>query len=506
MADQSTAAALRGAAPSPDASKMKTVTDLGASDRVQNLEADLCVIGAGSGGLSVAAAAAQLGVDVILIEKHKMGGDCLNYGCVPSKALIAAARRAQDMRTAAPFGIRPVVPAVDPSAVHDHVKGVIAAIAPNDSVERFTGLGVRVIQSAARFIDKSTVMAGDNRITARRFVIATGSSPAIPPIPGLDGVPYFTNETIFDNKTPITHLIVIGGGPIGMELAQAHRRLGADVTVVEGMKALAKDDAELTAVALKHLRAEGVVIRENCRVERVEGTLGRIRVAVTANGEPAFVDGSHLLVAAGRKPNVADLGLDAAGIKFDGKGIAVSSGLRTSNRRVYAIGDVTGGLQFTHVANYHAGIIIRRTLFRLPAKVKTGHIPWVTYTDPEIANVGLTEEAARKTHRKVNIYRWPYHENDRAQAERATEGLVKVVTDSSGKILGAGIVGAHAGELIQMWSLAISQGMNIKAMTEWISPYPTLSEISKRAAFGIYAGKAANPGVRKLISWLRIFG
>ncbi len=506
MADQSTAAALRGAAPSPDASKMKTVTDLGTSDRVQSLEADLCVIGAGSGGLSVAAAAAQLGVDVILIEKHKMGGDCLNYGCVPSKALIAAARRAQDMRTAAPFGIRPVVPAVDPAAVHDHVKGVIAAIAPNDSVERFTGLGVRVIQSAARFVDKSTVMAGDNRITARRFVIATGSSPAIPPIPGLDGVPYFTNETIFDNKTPITHLIVIGGGPIGMELAQAHRRLGADVTVVEGMKALGKDDAELTAVALKHLRAEGVVIRENCRVERVEGTLGRIRVAVAENGEPAFVDGSHLLIAAGRKPNVADLGLDAAGIKFDGKGIAVSSGLRTSNRRVYAIGDVTGGLQFTHVANYHAGIIIRRTLFRLPAKVKTGHIPWVTYTDPEVANVGLTEEAARKTHRKVNIYRWPYHENDRAQAERATEGLVKVVTDSSGKILGAGIVGAHAGELIQMWSLAISQGMNIKAMTEWISPYPTLSEISKRAAFGIYAGKAANPGVRKLISWLRIFG
>lgn len=506
MADPTPAALMRNDGAASPSGNMKTVTDLGQSDRLQNLEADLCVIGAGSGGLSVASAAAQLGVDVILIEKHKMGGDCLNYGCVPSKAMIAAARRAHQMRTSAPFGIRPVVPTVDPAAVHDHIKGVIEAIAPNDSVERFTGLGVRVIQAAARFIDKSTVVAGDNRITARRFVIATGSSPAVPPIPGLADVPYVTNETIFDIKTSIPHLIVIGGGPIGMELAQAHRRLGADVTVLEGMKALGKDDPELTAVALKQLRAEGIVIREDCRVERVEGTLGRIRVNVNENGEPGAVEGTHILVAAGRKPNVADLGLESAGIKFDKKGITVSTALRTSNRRVYAIGDVTGGLQFTHVANYHAGIIIRRTLFRLPAKVKTGHIPWVTYTDPEIANAGLNEEAARKIHRKVNIYRWPYHENDRAQAERATEGLIKVVTDSRGNILGAGIVGEHAGELIQMWSLAISQGMNIKAMTEWISPYPTLSEISKRAAFGIYAGKAANPGVRKLISWLRMFG
>lgn len=506
MADPTTAAILRDGASAPDVNRMKTVTDLGQSDRVQDLHADLCVIGAGSGGLSVAAAAAQLGVDVILIEKHKMGGDCLNYGCVPSKAMIAAARRAHQMRTSAPFGIRPVVPAVDPAAVHDHVKGVISAIAPNDSVERFTGLGVRVIQSAARFIDKRTVMAGDNRITARRFVIATGSSPAVPPIRGLDAVPYFTNETIFDNKAPIPHLLIIGGGPIGIELAQAHRRLGADVTVLEGMKALGKDDPELTAVALKRLRAECIVIREDCRVDRIEGTLGRIRAAVTENGEPSFVDATHLLIAAGRKPNVADLGLDAAGIKYDKSGITVSKALTTSNRRVYAIGDVIGGLQFTHVANYHAGIVIRRTLFRLPAKVKTGQIPWVTYTDPEIANIGLTEEAARKQHGKVNVYRWPYHENDRAQAERTTEGLVKVVTDRRGNIVGAGIVGEHAGELIQMWSLAVSQGMNIKAMTEWVSPYPTLSEISKRAAFGIYAGKAANPGVRKLVSWLRMFG
>jgi pyruvate/2-oxoglutarate dehydrogenase complex dihydrolipoamide dehydrogenase (E3) component len=498
--------ALRVTASGVVPSNLKTVTEIAPTDSTQDVTADLCVIGAGSGGLSVAAAAAQLGVSVVLIEKHKMGGDCLNYGCVPSKALIAAGRHAHTMRSSGPFGIRPVEPAVDARAVHDHVKGVIAAIAPNDSVERFTGLGVRVIQAAARFVDGSTVIAGDSRIKARRFVIATGSSPLLPPIPGLDAVACFTNETVFDNQSAIGHLIVIGGGPIGMELAQAHKRLGARVTVLEGMVALGKDDPELTAIALKKLRAEGLVIKEGVRVERVEGSPGRILVHVAEGGMPGMIEGTHLLIATGRKPNVADLGLEAAGIKFDKRGIEVDSALLTSNRKVFAIGDVTGGLQFTHVANYHAGIVIRRALFRLPAKASNAHVPWVTYTDPEIANVGLTEEAARKAQYQLNVYRWPFHENDRAQAERATEGLVKVVTDRKGRILGAGIVGEHAGELIQMWSLAISQGMNIKAMTEWISPYPTLSEVNKRAAFGIYAGKAAQPAVRRLLGFLRRFG
>jgi pyruvate/2-oxoglutarate dehydrogenase complex dihydrolipoamide dehydrogenase (E3) component len=504
MADKTPALKLDAGGAVP--SRLKTVTDSGSIASAENLTCDLCIIGAGSGGLSVAAAAAQMGVDVILVEKHKMGGDCLNYGCVPSKALIAAARRAHIMRKSAPFGIRPVSPAVDPKGVHDHVKSVIAAIAPNDSVERFTGLGCRVIQAAARFISKDTLVAGDASIKARRFVIATGSSPAVPPIPGLDNVPYFTNETIFDNQQAIGHLIIIGGGPIGMEMAQAHRRLGADVTVLDGMKALAKDDPEMTAVVLKSLRAEGIAIREGVRVERVDGGQGRVRVQITDNDASVVVDGTHLLIAAGRKPNVSDLGLEAAGVTYDKRGIAVDAGMTTSNKNIFAIGDVTGGLQFTHVANYHAGIVIRRALFRMPAKVSTDHVPWVTYCDPELAQVGLTEEAARKRFGKVHVYRWPFHENDRAQAERATEGLVKVVTDNRGKIIGAAIVGEHAGELIQMWSLAISQGMKIKAMTEWISPYPTLSEVNKRVAFGIYAGKAASPVVRTVLSFLRRFG
>jgi pyruvate/2-oxoglutarate dehydrogenase complex dihydrolipoamide dehydrogenase (E3) component len=465
------------------------------------LRVDLCVIGGGSGGLALAAAAAQLGVSVALIEKGRMGGDCLNYGCVPSKALIASARRAHLIRTASQFGIVPVNPTMSYKGIHDHIHGVIAAIAPNDSVERFTGLGVKVIKAVGRFVSRDTVMAGDQRIKARRFIIATGSSPEIPAIPGLDGVPYFTNETIFDNREQLDHLIIVGGGPIGLELAQAYRRLGSRVTVLEAMKALGKDDPELSDVVLGRLRAEGVEIREGTLVERVSGGIRLIDVHICEQGVTGVVQGTHLLIAVGRVPNVADLNLEAAAIKYDRRGIQVSKGLVTSNSRVYAIGDVIGGAQFTHVASYHAGIVLRRALFRLPATVDNDVIPWVTFTDPELAQVGLTEDEARKRGR-VGVFRWPLHENDRAQAERATEGFVKVVTDAKGKIKGAAIVGEHAGELVQMWSLAISQGLNIKAMTQWISPYPTLSEINRRVAFGYYATSAASPLVRKLVGWL----
>jgi pyruvate/2-oxoglutarate dehydrogenase complex dihydrolipoamide dehydrogenase (E3) component len=488
--------AAQGAAPSNAAGSLKG----------QSIACDLCVIGAGSGGLSVAAAAAAFGQKVVLIEKHKMGGDCLNYGCVPSKALIAAGKRAHAMRTAGFFGIHPVEPMIDYRAVNAHVQSVIAAIAPNDSVERFTGLGVQVIQGTGRFLDKSTVTVNDARIKARRFVIATGSSPVVPPIPGLDSVPYFTNETIFDNAARLDHLIIIGGGPIGMELAQAHLRLGCRVSVLEGLTALGKDDPELTAVVLKHLRGEGLVVREGAKVERIEAGQGIIRAHIAVGDGKETVDGTHVLVAAGRKPNLADLNLEAAGIRYDKKGIAVNAGLVTSNSRVFAIGDVTGGLQFTHVANYHAGIVIRRALFRLPAKVNADIVPWVTYTEPELAHVGLSEAEAANRKIAINVLRWPYHENDRAQAERTTEGFVKVVTDKKGRILGASIVGEHAGELIQMWSLAISQGMKIKAMTEWVSPYPTLSEINKRAAYRYFATAPANPLVRKAIGVLAKLG
>jgi pyruvate/2-oxoglutarate dehydrogenase complex dihydrolipoamide dehydrogenase (E3) component len=472
----------------------------------ETLKPDICVIGAGSGGLSVAAAAAAFGRSVVLIERHKMGGDCLNYGCVPSKALLAAGKRAHAMRTASQFGIMSVEPDVNMRAVHDHVHGVIDAIAPNDSVERFTGLGVRVILAAGRFVDKKTVAAGEYRIKARRFVIATGSSPFVPPIPGLENVPYFTNETIFDNQERLDHLIVVGGGPIGLELAQAHARLGSRVTVLEAAKALGKDDPELTKVVLERVAAEGVAVHEGTKVERVEGGLGRVEVHVSVGDQQHVLEGTHLLMAVGRKAGIADLGLKAAGIRHDERVIKVNAGLKTSNRRVFAIGDAAGGLQFTHVANYHAGIVIRRALFRLPAKVDTTQVPWVTFTDPELAHVGLSEAEAEKKSGRVNILRWPYHENDRAQTERQTTGHIKVVTAKNGRILGATIVGAEAGELIGMWALAISQKMKIKAMTGWISPYPTLGEINKRAAYRYYATAPSSPLVRRIIGFLAKFG
>ena len=472
------------------------------------LKPDICVIGAGSGGLSVAAAAAAFGVSVVLIEKGAMGGDCLNYGCVPSKAMIAAGRRAHLMRNADPFGIAGVEPEIDFRKVNAHVQSVIASIAPNDSVERFTALGVRVIQEEARFKDRRTVVAGDAEIRARRFVVATGSSPLVPPIPGLDEVDYLTNETIFDRKRRAGHLVVIGGGPIGMELAQAHRRLGCEVTVVEASSALGKDDPELAAIVLDRLREEGIAIRDKTKVVRVERR-GKtiVRVHVETGSGPETIDGTHLLVAAGRAANVEALDLGKAGIEFDRKGIKVSDKLRTTNRRVYAIGDVAGGLQFTHVANYHAGLVIRALLFRLPAREDRTLIPWTTFTDPELAHVGLNEADAMKQYKgKIRVLRWPYAENDRAQAERETTGFIKLVTDSRGRLLGATIVGANAGEMINMWSLAVSKKLGMRDIAGYVAPYPTTSEIGKRAAMAYFSDAARRPSVRRLIGFLRLFG
>jgi pyruvate/2-oxoglutarate dehydrogenase complex dihydrolipoamide dehydrogenase (E3) component len=472
----------------------------------ETLTPDICVIGAGSGGLSVAAAAAAFGVPVVLIEKAEMGGDCLNTGCVPSKALIAAAKHAAQIHNGERFGVSAQGVAVDFGQVHSHVHRVIAAIAPVDSEERFTGLGVRVIRAAARFKDRRTVVAGEFEIRARRFVVATGSRAAVPPIPGLDGVSYLTNETIFDLTELPAHLMVIGGGPIGVELAQAFRRLGSDVTVLEAAQPLAKDDPECASLVLDSLARDGVTVRAGVKVERVARQGDKIAVTLSASGKDETVEGSHLLVATGRKATTDGLGLDLAGIETDRKGIVTDARLRTSNRRVYAVGDVAGRLQFTHAANYYAGIVIRNALFRLPAKANDDAVPWVTYTEPELAQTGLTENQARKRGIKVRIVRWPYHDNDRAQAERQTRGHIKVVTDRRGRILGATIVGAQAGELITTWTLAIAQRLNIRAFAGIVVPYPTLSEIGKRAAIDYFAPGLTSPLVRRIIRWLRKLG
>ncbi len=471
------------------------------------IETDICVIGAGSGGLATAAGASMMGAKTVLVEKGLMGGDCLNYGCVPSKALLAAGKAAHAFTSASRFGITAVEPTVDHAAIYEHVHGVIAAIEPNDSVERFEGLGVTVVQGEGRFVGRREVAVGDTRIKARRFVIATGSSAAIPPIPGLDTVPYHTNETIFHDRRFPKHLIVIGGGPIGCEMAQAHRRLGADVTILEMFSVMPKDDVELVDIARQSMIADGIDIREGVRVERIEKTADGVAVILKSDDDEQRIEGSDILLATGRRPNVNHLDLEAADVTYSAKGIEVDSRLRTSNKHIFAIGDCAGALQFTHVALYHAGIVIRNALFRLPAKADHSSIPWVTYTSPEVAQVGLNEVQAREQRGSdFQILRWPFHENDRAQAERMTDGLIKVIVTPKGKILGAGIAGPNAGELIQVWVLAMANGLNIGALAGMVVPYPTLGEVSKRLAGSYYTPKLFGERTKWLVRFLAKFG
>ncbi len=470
----------------------------------EQLDVDLCVIGAGSAGLSVAAGAAQLGLKVVLCEGHKMGGDCLNYGCVPSKALIAAAAAAQAVRDAARFGIKVQgAPVVDYAAVREHVRRTVAAIAPNDSVARFTGLGVRVIEAAARFVSPTRVEAGGFSIAARKFVVATGSRPFVPPIPGLEQAGYLTNETVFELDARPDHLLVIGGGPIGCEIAQAHARLGTKVTLVEAATLMPKDDPEAVGIVRAALRRERVEIREGAKVLRIERhAVATVAIVADAAGAETQIACSHILLAAGRKANVDGLGLEAAGIDATAKGISVDARLFTTNRSVMALGDVAGGLQFTHVAGWHAGIAIRNLCFRMRAKADASAIPWVTYTAPELAQAGLTEAAARAAGIDVRLARWPFFENDRAQATGETEGFVKIVADAKGRVRGATIVGAHAGELIGPWTMAVAQGLKLSAMAGYVAPYPTLSEAGKRAAGAFFAPKLFSPRTRKLVRFL----
>lgn len=446
---------------------------------MENIKVDVCVIGAGSGGLSVAAGAVQMGASVVLLEGHEMGGDCLNFGCVPSKALLSAGASG-----------------VAFDAGKDHVRSVIDAIAPHDSQDRFEGLGVRVIREYGRFIDKDTVKAGEYRISARRFVIATGSGPVVPPIPGIETVTAHTNETIFDLRDKPSHLIIIGGGPIGMEMAQAHRRFGCDVTVIEGAKALGRDDPDAAAIVVQGLRDQGVTILEGAKVTSVSNEGG-----VTVHTEQGTVTGSHLLVAAGRKVNIDKLNLEAAGIDHDPRGVKVDDSMKSvSNRRVYAIGDAAGGMQFTHLAGYHAGVIIRSMLFGLPAKAKTNHIPRVTYTAPELAQIGLTEAEAKAQHGDaVSIHRVEFAGNDRALATSDTVGFTKIMV-VKGRPVGVTMVGNGAGELIAMWAMAMANNLKLSAISNTVLPYPTRSEINKRAASAYFTPKLfESPMVKRVV-------
>lgn len=461
------------------------------------LTPDICVIGAGSAGLTVAAAAASFGQSVVLVERGKMGGDCLNYGCVPSKSLIAAARQAHAGHP--PLGVR-AEPRVDFAAVHRHVHDVIAAIAPHDSVERFEGLGVRVLQEGACFLDEHTLAAGGEEVRARRFVIATGSRPVVPPIPGLAEAAPLTNESVFDLTRLPARLLVIGAGPIGAELGQAFARLGSAVTLVSSGPLLGREDPEASAIVRHHLRADGVSLLEGARiVAAVRDTTG---VTLTL-GDGRTLTGDDVLVAAGRAPNVENLDLAAAGIETQGGAIAVDQHLRTTNRRAFAIGDVNGGLQFTHVAGHQASLVVRQIVFRLPARYDAGLMPHAIYTAPELAHVGLSEAAARQRFSKVSVSKAPLSGNDRAMTESETDGFVKLVIGPRDRLVGATIVAPHAGEMIATFQLALAARVKLSSLASFTPAYPTYAEAGKRAAVDHFAGKLGSPLLRRALAILK---
>jgi pyruvate/2-oxoglutarate dehydrogenase complex dihydrolipoamide dehydrogenase (E3) component len=459
---------------------------------------DLAVIGAGAAGLSVTAVAAQLGLRVALIERDRMGGDCLNTGCVPSKALLAAAHAAQAARRAGRFGIRLPEPAIDWEGVRRHVHAAIAEIAPKDSAARYTALGAEVLPGEARFVAPDALRVNGRRLTARRIVVAAGGRAAVPPIPGLDRVPYLTNRTLFELEQRPDHLLIIGGGPVGLEMAAAHAGLGSRVTLVEAARIAAREDAELTDGLRRALGAQGVALREGTAVAAVEPG----PVLVLKDG--TRLAGSHLLVAAGRVPDLESLDLPAGNVRAGARGIATDRGLRSvSNRRVYAVGDIAdpagiGPQAFTHVAGYHAMVVIRRALFRLPARLDMRALPRVIYTDPELAQVGLTESEARAGGHRIQVLRAALAESDRAVTEGDPGGLVKLVV-GNGRVLGAGILAPHAGEMIGQWTLAIARRVKLAALAGLIVPYPTRAEAARRALADYFLPRLFSARVKGLI-------
>ena len=462
--------------------RSNTITD--------RIRADLCVIGAGSGGLSIAAGAVQMGASVILIEQSRMGGECLNTGCVPSKALLAAAARGDDF-----------------TGAYEHMRGAIAAIEPHDSAERFRRLGVHVVLGKARFVAPRFLEVGDTSVTARRFIVATGSAPVVPSIPGLESVPYLTNETLFDTAPEPSHLLVLGGGPVGVEMSQAYRRLGAEVTLIEKGRLLGRDDPEMAAIVRAQLIEDGVTIHEETPVTAVAEAEDDGVALTCGTGETTLrLSGSHLLVAAGRRPKVDGLGLEDAGVALNDGVPLVDRRLRTTNKRIFAIGDVVGPYRFTHTASYQARIVITNALFRLPARARYDAVPWVTYTDPELAHVGLSEAEARARGDEVRVLRFPFEENDRAIAEGATNGLIKVMATKRGRVLGASIVGHHAGELILPWVLAVKYKLGVGKLAQAIVPYPTLSEVSARAAGSFHAPMLFSARTKRLVRLLARLG
>ncbi len=465
---------------------------------------DLVVIGGGVGGLVTASVAGQLGLDTVLVEReNNLGGDCLHYGCVPSKTLIRSAEVAHMARQAGRFGINAQTGETDLGAVSDRVQQVVQAIQEHDDPDRFRGYGVDVVFGEASFLDPHTIVVGDRRIRGRRFVIATGSRPAVPPIDGLQDIDYWTNETVFRQRQLPARMAVLGGGPIGLELAQSFARLGSQVTVFEAApRVLPREDPEMTAELTRLLIDEGLAIRAGAEVEQVEHIGDRgYRLRAAANGAITDFEVDAILVAAGRRPNVEALDLEAAGVILEKGYIRVDRRMRTSARHIFACGDCCGPYPFTHVAEYQAGIIIANAVFRLPKKADYRVIPWVTYTAPELAHVGLTEQQAVDQGLKVRVARFRFSDVDRALTEGAAGGMMKLIVHR-GRIAGATILGPHGGELLHEVVLAMQARVRVSHLAGAVHAYPTLAQIHRRVVNTLYAGKLYSSGTRRLVRWI----
>lgn len=458
----------------------------GYAGRTMKFTHDAIVIGAGAAGLTAAGGVALFGLKSVLVEGHKMGGECLNNGCVPSKALITAARRAAEARVATRHGVTLAPPQVDWAGVMAHVRQAIAEIEPHDSIETFEGMGVEVIKGWAQVTGPHSVEVGGRTLTAPRVVIATGSKPAVPPVEGLDSAPYLTNENLFELAEQPEHLVIIGGGVIGMEMAQAFRRLGSIVTVVNPGPLMGRDDPESVAVVRAAMEGEGVRFIDG-KVKLVSGGAGAIEamVELTAGGSEQ-VDGSHLLVAVGRKANCRGFGLEEVGVEIGPNGIVTNARRRTSVRSIYAIGDCRDGPRLTHASGYEGSNVALEIVTGIPTKVDYRALPWCTYTEPEVAQVGLTEAEARAQHGDaITVVTEGFEHNERAIAEGDTRGHLKLVLKGK-KVLGASIVGKNAGELLLPFSQSITGKSSTFAMGSAVISYPTRSEIAKAAAFSAW--------------------
>ena len=462
---------------------------------------DIGIIGGGSGGLTVAAGAAQFGAKTLLVEKEsELGGDCLHFGCVPSKTLIKTAHIYHFMRNSKAFGLPSVeLPPVDYREVSKRIQSVISTIQKHDSEERFCSLGAKVEFGNPTFSDEHTIRLNKKTYSAKNWVIATGSSPAIPPIEGLDKTSYITNKEIFSLDHLPKSMIILGGGPIGIEMGQAFSRLGTKVFIINrDNQILGKEDKDMADEVMNVMSSEGVIFHLNASIEATRNKGSEKEVIIKdMDGKTTSLKAESMLVALGRSANVEGLGLEDIGIEFSTRGIKVDNRLRTKHKHIYAAGDVTGGYQFTHAAGYEGSIVISNAIFHLPRKTDYTFLPWCTYTDPELASIGMNENAARAAGIKYSLWTEAFKDNDRSLAEGEKIGKIKMILDEKEKPLGVQILGPHAGELISEWVAALNGKVKLSTMASAVHPYPTLGEINKRVAGTFFSPKIFSEKIKK---------